>query len=98
MATSLKRTYPLNSLSQLELHQVVADFVTYRARWPVRLVESAEETAEEHASAILSTSDFKDGVIQTAVAGALRPDAPQDMRGFVGVGFRVRPDGSWFGW
>ena len=96
MATSLRRTYPPNSLSQLELHQVRADLVTYRGRRAVRLVESDEETAEEHAFAILSTSDFKDGVIQTAVAGALRPDAPQEMRGFVGVAFRVQPDGSRF--
>ncbi len=96
MATSLRRTYRLDSLSQLELHQVRADLVTYRGRRAVRLVESDQEPPGDHAFAIVSDTDFMDGVIETALAGALRPDAPQEMRGFVGIAFRVQPDGSRF--
>jgi hypothetical protein len=48
------------------------------------------------AIAILAGSDFKDGVIETQIAGLPRKDAPQDMRGFVGIAFRVQPNGSRF--
>jgi hypothetical protein len=46
--------------------------------------------------AILSDSNFMNGVIETEIAGSPRPDAPMDMRGFVGIAFRVQPHGSHF--
>ena len=90
------RTFQLNSLSDLDLHHVQAELVTYRGRHAVRLVEQAEPSTDDHAIAILSGSDFKDGVIETEIAGAPRKDAAQDMRGFVGIAFRVQPHGSRF--
>ena len=90
------RTFPLHSLAELELHHVAAELVTYRGRHAVRLIEQAEPTPSDHAIAVLAGSDFKDGVIETEIAGALRKDAPQDMRGFVGLAFRVQPHGSRF--
>ncbi len=48
------------------------------------------------ASPFCPASDFRDGVIETEVVGTLRPDAPPQMRGFVGVAFRVQPDGAQF--
>ena len=95
MLTPPLRTFPLNSISELELQHVKAELVTYRGRRAVRLVEQEEPTTE-HAIAILSGSDFKDGVIEVEIAGAPRKDAPQDMRGFVGIAFRVQPHGSRF--
>lgn len=96
MATPAARTFRLDSLSELELHHVEAELVTYRGRQAVRLVEQGELDINDHAIAILSGSDFKDGVIETEVAGIRREDAPQDMRGFVGLAFRVQPHGSHF--
>jgi len=87
--------FRLNSLSGLELHNVKADLVTYRGRRAVRLVED-DSVDEEHSIAIISGSDFKEGVIETEIAGAPRADAPADMRGFVGIAFRVQPQGSRF--
>jgi hypothetical protein len=89
------RTFKLNSLSELELQHVEAELVTYRGRHAVRLVEQ-EQPATDLAIAILSGSDFKDGVIEAEIAGAPRKDAPQDMRGFVGLAFRVQPGGARF--
>jgi hypothetical protein len=89
------RNYPLNSLAELELHHVEAEMVTYRGRHAVRLVEKEEPTTDP-AIAILSGSDFKDGVIEAEIAGTPRKDAPQDMRGFVGMAFRVQPHGTRF--
>lgn len=91
MAASQARTYPLNSLSELELHDVQAEQVTYRGRQAIRLIEHGEPMS---AIAILYGSDFKNGVIETEVAGAPRTSAPQDMRGFVGIAFHVQPSGS----
>jgi hypothetical protein len=91
MNATQARTYQLNSLSELELHHVDAELVTYRNRRAVRLVEQGEAI---DTIAILSNSDFEEGVIETEIAGAPRKDAPHDMRGFVGIAFRVQPHGS----
>jgi hypothetical protein len=93
MVASRAHTFPLNSLSELELHHVEAELVTYHDRNAVRLIEQGESSS---ALAILSGSEFKDGVIETEIAGIPRRDAPQDMRGFVGIAFRVQPHGSKF--
>ena len=91
MEVSQTRTYPLNSISNLELYDVQAELVTFGDRQAVRLIEHGEPMS---AIAILTASGFKNGVIETKVAGAPRSDAPQDMRGFVGIAFRVQPHGS----
>jgi len=91
-----KRVHSLRSLSELELRGLKADLVTYRGRRAVRLVEAPGPAADEEPIAIVAGSDFQDGVIETQVAGVLRPDAPQEMRGFVGIAFRVQPDASHF--
>jgi hypothetical protein len=93
MTTFRSLVFPLATLAELELQSVEAEIVIYRDRQAVRLVEQEEATAT---IAILSGSDFKDGVIEAEIAGAPRRDAPQDMRGFVGIAFRVQPDGSRF--
>jgi hypothetical protein len=96
MAEQPLHTFQLTSLSELELQQVEAELVTYRGRHAVRLIEEGEPTGDEPAIAILAGSGFQDGVIEAAIAGAPRRDAPQDMRGFVGIAFRVQPHGSRF--
>ena len=93
MMNSHAHTFPLTSVSELELLHVEAEIVTYRDRHAVRLVEKDEAAAT---IAILSGSGLKDGVIEADIAGAPHQDAPQDMRGFVGIAFRVQPHGSHF--
>lgn len=87
------RTWSLTSLTDLELHNVTAEQVMYGGRQAVRLVE---EQMGQGGIAILPDTDFGDGVIETEVVGALRPDAPPDMRGFAGIAFRVQPEGTQF--
>ncbi|HSK67331.1 MAG TPA: hypothetical protein VK888_10400 [Anaerolineales bacterium] len=93
MAESHLQTFLLDSVSGLELIHVEAEPVTYQGRPAVRLIEQGEPGC---AIAVLSASDFMDGVIETEIAGMPRRDAPQDMRGFVGIAFRVQPHGSRF--
>jgi len=96
MGTPSRQTFLVSSLSELALHHVQADLVTYRGRQALRLVEDGEPTAADPTIALLSTSDFRNGVIETDIAGALRTDAPQDMRGFVGIAFRVQSHATRF--
>ena len=91
MTVSQDHTFQVNTLSRLDLHNVKAELVTYRGRQAVRMIEQGEPMS---AIAILPGSDFRDGVIETEVVGSPRSDAPQDMRGFVGIAFRVQPQGS----
>jgi hypothetical protein len=93
MAELHVRNFMLDSLSKLELVHVNAELVTYQGLQAVRLIEQGEPDC---AIAVLSASDFMDGVIETEIAGMPRRDAPQDMRGFVGIAFRVQPHGSRF--
>lgn len=96
MAIPPARSYLLNSLSDLEMLHVRAELTTHHDRQAIRLIERAEPGAYDPTLAIISDSDFKDGVIEAEIAGVLREDAPQDMRGFVGIAFHVQPHGSQF--
>ncbi len=93
MTGTLTFTFRLDTLAGLELRNVAAEHVTYRGKRALRLIEPE---VGQGGIAILSGSDFTDGVVETEIAGALRPDAPQDMRGFVGIAFRVQPEGAQF--
>ena len=84
-------TFQMNSLSELELHHVEAELTSYRGRHAVRLAEREESV---NTIAILAGSNFRNGVIETEIAGAVREDAHKDMRGFVGIAFRVQPHGT----
>jgi len=95
MNDSFTRTFPLDSLSELELINIKAELATYRGRSALRLIEQ-DMASDEQSIAILPDSNFKDGVIETEIAGSPRADAPADMRGFVGIAFRVQPNGTHF--
>jgi len=79
----------------LELLNVNAKLVTYRGRSALQLLER-DITSDEQSIAILQGSTFKDGVIETEIAGAPRADASEGMRGFIGIAFRVQPRASQF--
>lgn len=82
------------SLDDLELYNVEAERVTYRGKEAIRIVELSERQNDGYSIAILVGSDFTDGVIETAIAGDLLPDAPAHMRGFIGIAFRVQGEGE----
>lgn len=89
------QTFTLESLSNSEWLNVRAEPVRYRGRAALRLLEQ-DMMSDTESIAILPNSNFKDGVIETEIAGSPRADAPMDMRGFVGIAFRVQPHGSQF--
>ena len=88
-------TFNLDSFSNLELINVSTKLVKYGGRSALQLLES-DVTTDEHSIAILPNSAFEDGVIETEIVGSPRADAPEGMRGFVGIAFRVQPHASKF--
>lgn len=73
-----------------------AEVGDYRGRRALRLVPSPEKAnTDEDVLALLDLEPFHDGVIEIDVAGAPRPGAPADARGFVGLAFRTGEDGDW---
>src|SRR5215470_2620756 len=70
--------------------------VTFRGRKALRVSDTAPEgTSDAGRYVIVTGSDFDDGVIEVDLAGDHVPSAP-GSRGFVGIAFRVAPDGSRF--
>ncbi len=73
-----------------------ATIVEYRGRRAITLVPAPETKGKDLSMlAILAGRELKDGTIEIDVAGAPRPDAPADSRGFVGVAFRTGAHGEW---
>ena len=100
-ATALTRvqaqTFPLDSPDQLKLVNVKAETVTFKGRKAIRVHDAAPPNlGDEGRLAILSGTDFQDGVIEVDLAGEPRAGAGEGARGFVGVAFRVAPDQSRF--
>jgi hypothetical protein len=91
--------FRLDSLDNLEVLNAKAEVATHEGRHAVRLLNRAEVVASGAANrgetiAILKGSDFKDGTIEAEIGGMPREGAPADVRGFIGIAFRVPPDKS----
>lgn len=96
MTGARARTIRVTSIRQLVLLHVDAKLVNYRGRRAIRLTESNPASGKVEAVAVLPDSEFKDGIIETSLAGVPRAGAPEFARGFVGIAFRVQPDASRF--
>jgi hypothetical protein len=90
MSDTSVQVFTLETPATLELINLQAKSVSYRGKSALRLVEQ-DMTSDEESIAIIPDSNFKDGVIEIEIAGSPRADAPAEMRGFVGIAFRVRP-------
>jgi len=95
-ARDAKKTYfPLDSAKDLVAIGSDARVVTYRGRRSIQLIPPVgHDNADEDMLAVLTGPDFRDGTIEVEVAGAPRAGAPADVRGFIGVAFRVQAKGT----
>lgn len=96
MSRSPVHTIRLSSFSGLECHNASAEPVSYRGRRCVKLIEHSGETSAGGGLAIIPGVAFRDGVIRAKIAGTPHADALDFSRGFVGIAFRVQPNGSAF--
>ena len=88
--------YALSSPDGLDLVGVIATRVRHRGRWGLRLVEDVSFRGDRHALAVIRDTSFADGEIRLRMAGAPAPDAPPEMRGFVGLAFHIQPGAEAF--
>jgi hypothetical protein len=83
----------LRTPDRLELHNVKADPVTYLGRTAMRITDTGTpDLGDAGRIAVIRGSSFEDGVIEADLSGDTLPDARPELRGFVGISFRVSPD------
>lgn len=80
----------LDSIEKLELHHLKAEIVTYRGRTAVRIANTgAVDYDYGEGLALVRGASLQDGTIEAILSGETAPDAPPELRGFVGISFRV---------
>src|SRR5580704_17400526 len=85
------------ALDKLELHNVKAEPVTYLGRRAMRVSDAGPEGLDDAGRlAVVRGSSFQDGTIEVNLSGDTAPEAPANLRGFVGVAFRITADRSHF--
>jgi len=94
------RTIPLDASTAMEVRNGRVLSLEYRGRKALKLapLEGHEHDVDQELVAVLTDSDFQDGVIELDVAGARREGYASDnasaFKGFIGVSFRVTDDGA----
>jgi hypothetical protein len=85
------------ALEKLELRNVKVEQVTYLGRGAVRVTDAGAEGLDDAGRlAIVPGSSLQDGTIEVNLSGDTAPDARPELRGFVGIAFRVNADRSHF--
>jgi hypothetical protein len=89
------RTVALDTPADLKLRNVKVEQATHKGRKALRVTDAAPaNVGDGDRLAILTNTDFQDGVIEVDLSGELAPGAGEGARGFVGVAFRVAPNES----
>jgi hypothetical protein len=85
------------ALDKLELHNVKAEPVTYLGRDAMRVSDAGPPGLDDAGRlAVIPGSSFQDGTMEVNLSGDTAPDAPPNLRGFVGIAFRITADRSHF--
>jgi hypothetical protein len=85
------QTFPLRDTAGIIAPKVKAEAVTYMGRKCVRITVDGEDN---EALALLTGTDFHDGVIEAEIALKITTPAGVRYPGFIGIAFRARPDAS----
>lgn len=87
----------LLEVDKLELHSVKAEPVTYLGRAAIRITDAGTPDMDDAGRlAVVPGTSLQDGTIEVDLSGDTAPHAPANLRGFVGIAFRVAPDRSHF--
>jgi hypothetical protein len=85
------------ALDKLELRNVKAEPVNYLGRSAMRVSDAGPEGLDDAGRlAVVPGTSFQDGTIEVSLSGDTAPNAPPNLRGFVGIAFRITPDRSHF--
>lgn len=88
------RGFPLSSAQGLTPHNVTVVPSTLAGRKGIRVeaVSGMPAGANLEELVVIDGTDFTDGIIEAEISGAVRADAGEGARGFVGIAFRVQQD------
>jgi hypothetical protein len=85
------------ALDKLELHNVTAEPVAHLGRTAMRVSDAGPQGLDDAGRlAVVTGSSFQDGTIEVNLTGDTAPDAAANLRGFVGIAFRISTDRSHF--
>lgn len=94
LSANLPAQTPLNA-AKLTARNVHAAPASYNGRNAVRITDAAASNAPDgDRYAIVPRSAMQDGTIDVDVSGDTAPNADPQLRGFVGIAFRVSEDAS----
>jgi hypothetical protein len=94
-AVAQAKSYPLDSVQGLKLHNVVAAPAVLDGKKGVTLTlapGAPTPPPEIDQLAWIEGVEFGNGVIEAEIAGAPAPSAGEGARGFVGIAFRLQPE------
>ena len=78
------------ALDKLELRNVKAEAVHYLGRSAMRVTDAGPDGLDDSGRlAVVPGSSFQDGAIEVNLSGDTAPNAPLNLRGFVGIAFRI---------
>lgn len=83
----------LTDPGRLELMNIQAEAATHHGTKAVKLTEKGNEPEAKNL-AIVKNAKFHNGTIELDVSGTPAAGASGDARGFIGVAFRLQPDGA----
>ena len=92
LAQGQPRTYALESIAGLRLHNVKAEPATLQGKKGIQVTRSTANEEPVETLAVIDGLEFDNGVIQAEIAGAPGAGAGPGARGFVGLAFRLQAD------
>ena len=92
LAQGQPKTFALESIAGLRLHNVKAEPATLQGKKGIQVTRSPEAGDAAETLAVIEGLDFDNGVIQAEIAGAPGTGAGPGARGFVGLAFRLQAD------
>jgi len=84
--------FPVTDLSRLEVPKGAAAKTTYKGTPALKLTD--KDGGPDESFAILKGLQFHNGIIDVEVSGAPAKNADPTARGFIGVAFRIQPQGN----
>ena len=92
LAQGQPKTFALESIAGLRLHNVKAEPATLQGKKGIQVNRSTATEEPVETFAVIEGLEFDNGVIQAEIAGAPGAGAGPGARGFVGVAFRLQAD------
>jgi len=89
--SSENKEFRLDSVEGIELINVKAEFVNHKDKKGLQITKADGEINGE-TLVIIPEINFKNGTINVELTGEPAPDADPNMRGFVGIAFRLNPE------